>query len=75
MKKFYTGNTVILTKGFEQVIYPTSNDENRAVIRFEKYEVFRIIDISVSWVILESGKGRYMFSNETMQEYFDIKDN
>lgn len=75
MKNFFTGDTVILTKDFEQTIYASSNEENKAIIRFEKYETFRIIDISASWSILESGKGRYMFSNETMQEYFNIKTN
>lgn len=75
MKKFYTGDTVILIKDFLLHISVLNNEENKATIKFKKYKVFRILDVNASWFMLESNNGRYMFSNETMQEYFDIKEN
>lgn len=73
MKKFYTGITVILTKDFQHNISIDKNEKNIAIIKLEKDTIFTVVDISTSWIILESGKDRYMFSNETMKEYFDIK--
>jgi hypothetical protein len=72
MKHFEIGHDVMLTKEYKSIVL-TQDEQCYKYSGFELGELFKIMTSEKHGFILENSSGRFFFSDDFMQEYFDIK--
>lgn len=70
MKKFKLYDEVVLTKDFEQMI---SFNDKSYIYKLDKYRLFQITEVNDNLYKLESNSDIYIFDDNLMQEYFEIR--